>query len=120
MTLPKPKTILVWALSVASAAIFLIAGTKKLQGDAHMVEVFDQVGFGPWFRYLIAVLEISGGISLLIPRLAAPAGVGLACVMVGATWAHLARIGGSPGLAIVLIVACLAIAWLRIRAPRNA
>lgn len=115
----SPRTIIVWLLSIASAAIFLVAGISKLRGDAHLVEVFDQVGFGPWFRYLIAVLEISGGIGLLIPRLAALAALGLACVMVGATWAHLARIGGSPALAIALIAACLAIAWLRTRAPQK-
>jgi hypothetical protein len=33
--------------------------------------------------------------------------------MAGATVSHLTVLGGSPALAIVLLIACLAIAWFR-------
>jgi putative oxidoreductase len=104
---------LCWFLQIAAAAIFIFAGSKKLMADPQMVAVFAKVGVGQWFRLLTGVLEVGGGIALLVPRTAAFAGVGLAIVMVGATIAHLTVLGGSPALAIVLLVACAGIAWLR-------
>jgi hypothetical protein len=32
-----------------------------------MVDVFERVGFGQWFRYLIALLELGGAALLLWP-----------------------------------------------------
>jgi hypothetical protein len=37
----------------------------------------------------------------------------LALVMVGAVIAHLTVLGGSPALAVMLLVVCAGIAWLR-------
>ena len=105
--------ILAWLLSAAAAAVFIMAGGKKLMADPYMVEVFAKVGFGQWFRVLTGVLEVGGGLALLVPRLAAGAAAMLAIVMVGATIAHLTRLGGTPVPAIILCLACLAIAWLR-------
>ncbi|OYU14878.1 MAG: DoxX family protein [Alphaproteobacteria bacterium PA4] len=109
----KALTAGLWFLQIATAAIFLFAGSKKLMADPQMVAVFAKVGVGQWFRVLTGAMEVGGGLALLVPRLAAVAGVMLAVVMVGATIAHLTVLGGSPILAIVLLVASLAIAWLR-------
>lgn len=102
-----------WLLQVAAAAIFILAGSKKLMADPHMIEVFAKVGFGQWFRVLTGALEVGGGLALLVPRLAASSAAMLAVVMVGATAAHLTVLGGSPALGIALLGACLAIMWLR-------
>lgn len=102
-----------WFLQITTAFIFLFAGTKKLMADPQMVAVFAKVGVGQWFRVLTGAMEVAGGTALLLPRLAAAAGVMLAIVMVGATIAHLTMLGGSPVLAIILLLASLAIAWLR-------
>lgn len=104
---------LCWLLQIAAAAIFLFAGSKKLMADPQMVAVFAKVGIGQWFRLLTGTLEVGGGLALLVPRTAAFAATLLAVVMVGAVIAHLTVLGGSPVLAIVLLVACAAIAWLR-------
>jgi uncharacterized membrane protein YphA (DoxX/SURF4 family) len=109
----KPATALSWLLQVGLAAMFLFAGSKKLMADPMMVGAFDTVGFGQWFRVLTGVLEVGGGIALLVPRLAASAAAMLAVVMVGATIAHLTVLGGSPAMALALLGGCLAIAWLR-------
>ncbi len=100
-------------MQIAVAAIFLFAGSKKLMADPQMVAVFAKVGFGQWFRVLTGTLEVGGAIALLVPRTAAFAAAGLAIVMVGATIAHLTVLGGSPALAIVLLIACATVAWLR-------
>ncbi len=115
MTSPpgKPILYLAWALQLMAAAIFLMAGWKKLTGDAQMVEVFATIGLGQWFRYLTGGLEVAGAIALLWPRRIALGGAVLTVVMVGAVIAHLTVLGGSPLLAIVLLVACLMITAMR-------
>ncbi|MEI6487119.1 MAG: DoxX family protein [Sphingomonadales bacterium] len=102
-----------WALQIAAAAIFLIAGSKKLMADPAMVAVFAKVGIGQWFRLLTGALEVGGGLALLVPRLVPLSAAVLAMVMVGATTAHLTVLGGSPALAIALLLACLCLVWLR-------
>ncbi len=120
MNAPSRLTnIFAWVLSAAAAAVFIMFGAKKLLSDPYMVEVFAKVGFGQWFRVLTGALEVGGGLALLVPRFAAPAASMLAVVMVGATIAHLTRLGGSPVPAIVLCLACLTIAWLRRGAMRK-
>lgn len=109
----RPGTILSWLLQVGLAAMFLFAGSKKLMADPMMVAAFDTVGFGQWFRVLTGVLEVGGGIGLLVPRLAAGAAAMLAVVMVGATIAHLTVLGGSPAMALAFLTGCLVIVWLR-------
>jgi uncharacterized membrane protein YphA (DoxX/SURF4 family) len=104
---------LCWMLQIAAAAIFLFAGSKKLMADPQMVVVFAKVGIGQWFRLLTGMLEVGGGIALLVPRTAAFAAVLLALVMVGAVIAHVTVLGGSPALAVMLLVVCAGIAWLR-------
>ena len=104
---------LAWILQVAAAVVFLFAGYRKLTGDPMMVQVFDGVGLGQWFRLLTGTLEITGGVGLLIPRTSAVSALMLAIVMVGAIMAHLFRIGGNPLLAVLLLAACMGIAWLR-------
>lgn len=36
-----------------------------------MVELFNEIGLGQWFRYLTGGLEVVGAVALLIPRLVA-------------------------------------------------
>jgi putative oxidoreductase len=67
-------------------AVFFIAGSAlpKLLGEAYAVQIFDEIGAGDWFRYAIGIVELAGGIGLLIPRLAGAAAAGLIGLMVGA------------------------------------
>ena len=70
---------------------------------AAMVEVFDKVALGQWFRYFTGLLEVVAGIGLLIPRYAFYAAILLAIVMVGAIIAHLTVLGGSPAAPAILL-----------------
>lgn len=93
--------------------MFLFAGGLKFTGSPEVVQTFEQIGFGQWFRYLTGALEVLGGIALLVP-VAAPFGaILLICVMAGAVLTHLFLIPGSPVPALVLMALCLFVAWGR-------
>jgi len=109
----KARLITLWILSGLAALAFLGAGGGKLAGGAAMVEVFNNVGLGQWFRYFTGVLEVAGAIGLLISRYAFYAAILLAIVMVGAIIAHLTVLGTSPVAPVVLLVLSGTIAWLR-------
>jgi putative oxidoreductase len=119
-TLSKPvnstrgiTNIILWLLQIAAALMFLMAGSSKLLGNPMMVGMFQTIGLGQWFRYLTGGLEVVGAILLLIPALAGLGGALLVPVMIGAVATHLFIIGGSPAMAIVLLVVTALIAWGR-------
>lgn len=100
---PRWKSAALWTLKGLLAAVFLSAGGAKLAGVPMMVENFQYIGFGQWFRYLTGALEVIGAIVILLPRLAAFGGVLLSCIMAGAIATHLLLIGGSAVPAIILL-----------------
>ena len=107
------KNIALWVVQIAVAAMFVAAAVPKLAGAPMMVQEFDALGFGQWFRYLTAVLEIGGAALLIVPVLAHIGALVLATVMVGAIVAHTLVLDGSALPAIVLLAATLTIAWQR-------
>ena len=73
-----------WLLRGAIAAAFVMFGAEKFT-DPQWVKLFQQIGFGQWFRVFTGVVEIVGGLLVLVPR-AATVGLGLlACTMASAT-----------------------------------
>ena len=74
----KGRLITLWILSGLVALAFIAAGGAKLAGVAVMVEMFDKVGLGQWFRYFTGLLEVAGAIGLLMSRYAFYAAVLLA------------------------------------------
>jgi uncharacterized membrane protein len=78
-----------------------------------MVDVFDKVGLGQWFRYVTGVLEVGGAVGLLIPGYAFYAAALLAVVMVGAIIAEVTVVGHSALPAVVLLGLTALIAYLR-------
>lgn len=102
-----------WVLQIAAAGMFLLAGGSKLAGSAQMVQLFDAVGAGQWFRYVTGGIEVAGAIGLLIPatvRFAAPV---LGVTMVGAALTHVGILHNSPAIPLVLLVVVGAISWIR-------
>jgi len=109
----KAKSIFSWILQILCAAAFFAAGGAKLAGAPPMVQLFDAVGVGQWFRYVTGVIEVGSGILLLIPGMAAIGAVLLACTMTGAILTHLFIIHSSPLNPVVLLILALLIAWMR-------
>jgi uncharacterized membrane protein YphA (DoxX/SURF4 family) len=108
-----------WVLQIAAAGMFLMAGFSKLSGNPQMVGLFEAIGLGQWFRYLTGALEVAGAFLLLIPRTSGLGALMLAGVMVGAVLTHVFIVGGSPLMAIVLLVVTGLIAWARRRRTVN-
>jgi putative oxidoreductase len=112
------RNIVAWVLCVLAAAEFLSAGALKLISYPMAVSMFGIIGWGQWFRYFTAVLEILGAVGLLIPRRSRRAALLLSLVMLGAITFHLTALRHTPGMnnpamAIVNLVVLLAIARLR-------
>ena len=82
---------------------------------ANAVQSFEDMGAAPWFRYFVGLVELAGGIGLLVPRLAGLAAVGLALLMVGAaiTQAFILDGGALVLTPVVLFFLFLFIAWGR-------
>jgi putative oxidoreductase len=102
-----------WALQIAAAGMFLMVGSTKLAGNEQMVALFEAIGVGQWFRYLTGALEVAGAILLLIPRTSGAGGLMLAGVMGAAVVTHLFIVGGSPLMAMILLVVTGVVAWGR-------
>jgi putative oxidoreductase len=102
-----------WILQIGAAGMFLMVGFLKLSGDPQLVGLFDAIGLGQWFRYLTGSLEVLGALLLLIPRLSGLGALMLFGVMVGAVVTHVFIVGGSPLMAIILLVVMGVVAWGR-------
>ena len=109
----KAKSIALWILQVIVAFAFLGAGFGKLSGQPMMVEMFDKLGLGQWFRYVTGAIELGSAILLLVPRLTFVGAGLLICTMTGAVAAHLLKLGGSPVPPLVLLTLSGVIAWGR-------
>jgi putative oxidoreductase len=105
--------IALWAVQIALAGMFLLAGSSKLLGDPAMVGLFDAIGIGQWFRYLTGLIEVASALALLVPSFAVFGALALVPTMVGAVVTHLFIVGGSPALPAILLVASAVVVWAR-------
>ena len=100
-----------WALRVLLALVFVAAGLDKFLG-AMWVRVFNDIGFGQWFRYVTGIVEVLGGCLLLMPRATVVAVPVLVCTMAGALIVHLTVVGiGPQTVAVSVLVAALVVLW---------
>ncbi|MEM8834085.1 MAG: DoxX family protein [Pseudomonadota bacterium] len=108
----KIKSYTLLGVKLLLALVFFAAGGAKLGGVPDMVVLYDQIGFGQWFRYLTGILEVGGAIALLIPKTSLYAAALLVCIMIGAIGTHLFLIGGSfmPALVLGLLSTMVAFA----------
>lgn len=100
------------ALRVVLSIVFLAAGSAKLFGVAMMVETFEAIGWGQWFRYVIAVVEIGSAALLWVQGMqVVGAGLLFATMICGALF-HVFVIGPSAVPALVLAALCAVLIWL--------
>jgi uncharacterized membrane protein YphA (DoxX/SURF4 family) len=102
-----------WVLQGVVATAFLAAGAAKLAGAAYMVQLFDQIGLGQWFRYATGLVEVVGAVALIAPGLVAFGGLWLGGTMVFAVLTHVFVLHTSPVPAIVLGLLNALIVYLR-------
>ena len=78
-----------------------------------MVQLFDQIGFGQWFRYVTAIVEIIGAAALIYPGFAALGGLWIGGTLVGAIATNLLVQHVSPLPSVIMGLISLAIIYLR-------
>jgi uncharacterized membrane protein YphA (DoxX/SURF4 family) len=113
MGLTKMQTTLMWVLSVLLAALFVFAGSGKLVGVERMAATFASAGYPVWFRYLIGIVEVACGITLLIPKYAIDAASVLIIVMLGALLTTIFLIDNSVIPPLITLLALGGVAALR-------
>jgi putative oxidoreductase len=107
-----------WVLRGGIAVLFVFFGAQKFSSDAgsEWVKIFQQIGFGQWFRYFTGVVEVVGGLLVLVPWTATAGLAILATTMFGAVIID-AFVIGNPVFSIfpgAFLVALIAV-WLNRR-----
>ncbi|QIS02602.1 DoxX family membrane protein [Nocardia brasiliensis] len=108
----KVKNRVLWTLQILLGLFFIIASAlPKLFGQADAVKSFDTIGWGDWFRYFTGVVELAGGIGLLVPLLGglAAAGLSILTVLAAATQVFLLD---APELVLFPLVLAVLFAWI--------
>ena len=104
-----------WTVQIALAGMFLLAGGSKLLGAPPMVAMFDAIGIGQWFRYVMGLIEVGSALALLVPSFAVFGAIALVATMIGAVATHLFIIGGSPVMPAILLLGSAGVVWARWR-----
>ncbi|WP_067829787.1 DoxX family protein [Nocardia inohanensis] len=108
----KTRNRVLWTLQIVLGLFFIIAsGLPKLVGQADAVHAFETIGWGDWFRYFTGVVEVSGGIGLLVPRLTGPAAAGLSITTVLAAATQIFLLD-APALAPFPLILAVIFAWI--------
>ena len=87
-----------WILRGGIGLVFLMFGWEKFPSPpgSQWVDLFQQIGAGQWFRYFTGVVEMLGGLLVLIPWTATAGLALLACTMASAALI-LIFVVGRPG-----------------------
>src|SRR5437016_3096417 len=80
------QVLIMWVARVAIALAFVFIGTMKFNNNPNgmWVKIFEQIGFGQWFRYFTGAMQITGALLLLTRWTLTVGAAMLACTMVGA------------------------------------
>jgi uncharacterized membrane protein YphA (DoxX/SURF4 family) len=104
--------IVLWIVQIALAAYIIYSGYTLFSSSN--IPKFEEIGVGQWLRFVTGILEIAGGIGLLIPPLCGLAALGLTLVMIGAVITELFLVAkGGPVLPLILLVLFAAVAFFR-------
>jgi putative oxidoreductase len=102
-----------WMLRGAVALVFFLIGIEKLTGST-WVKLFEEIGFGQWFRYFAGIVQMAGSLLLLIPSTARLGAALIGCTMLGAMILHMFVLSTGPFAAVVpavLLVLVIAAGW---------
>ena len=93
-------------LYILPAIAFAAAGIAKLMGVPAVHASFEMMGLPGWFGYFIGLAEAAGAVGLLMLRTRKLAAIGLALIMIGAIYFHIAYGVPSALPAAVLFALC--------------
>lgn len=115
MNTEKVKNVVAWVLSVLLGLSFLMAGWPKVMPGENMVRRFENWGYSAEFTVLIGILELLGGLLVLLPKTAFYGALLVAILMVGAAYTHLSTGIGSPMFAMIYLAIAVAVMVMRYR-----
>ena len=90
------------AVKALLTVAFVAAGSAKLLGVEMMVQTFDAIGWGQWFRYVTGTIEVGAAVLLWVPGLQAIGAGLLVSTMGAAALFHFLVLGPSAIPALVL------------------
>ena len=79
-----------WVGMAFVSLIMLMGGALKLSGNPMALESFSKLGLPDWFAIFIGAAEIAGAIGIWVQRTSLWAALGIAVVMLGAIYYHVA------------------------------
>ena len=103
------QSVLIWALRVLLAVVFLSEGLDKFSERRRWLRIFEEIGFGQWFRYFTGVIEVVAAVMLVIPKTTLVAVALLVGTMLGAILVHVFVMGIGPQTGFVVILIALLI-----------
>ena len=102
-----------WTIVAILSLSFLGSGFPKIDPGPGMVRRFEAWGYGTGFATVVGIVELLGGLLILVPK-TRRLGAGLIVIdMVGAIYTHLRTGIGSPVLAAIYLVLAAGIVLLR-------
>ena len=95
-----------WLLTAFETLSMVAIGAAKFTRAAEWAGLFEGWGYGAWFAMVIGAVEVAGGLTILVPRLASYAAGALGLVMLGALYTTTTKPNelGWTGAAIHLVV----------------
>src|SRR5579863_4007588 len=105
-----------WASRAVIFAIFLFFGGRKFEpgANASWIELYNEIGFGQWFRYMTGIIELIGTLLLLFSQTVTVGLALLATTMVGAVLVDVIVLRRYADAFIPFAILCAMIAlWLR-------
>lgn len=108
------------AVLVVVGLFFMMNGFFKVSGAEQAVTMFRGYGYADWFRVLIGVIELAGGLALMFRKTFFYSAALLAVVLVGAVGTHINH-GESAMLPMpIVLIVILATAIFRRRSLQQA
>ena len=100
----KLLTAAIWMVRILLFAVFLFEGLDKFGSRRLWIRIFEQIGWGQWFRYFTGVVETAGAVAMVIPALTPAAVMLLGSAMTGALLTHVLVVGVGPQSVIVTVL----------------
>jgi uncharacterized membrane protein YphA (DoxX/SURF4 family) len=94
-----------WLPRLGVIVAFVLIGVTKFDNDPRgdWVRIFEQIGFGQWFRYFTGVMQITGAVLMLTRWTRTIGAIMLACTMVGAMFVDV-FVAHSPVFALIPLI----------------
>lgn len=113
---PRVRRVAEWIVAVLVGLSFVASGVPKLAPGAGMVRRFEAWGYSAEFATVVGVVELLGGLMILLPKTRRWGAGLLAINMAGAVFTHVRTDIGSPLTAMLYLGLSLFVLWTTSRA----